>query len=319
MTTNERVIVLNLLREGKISTGDAEQLLQALADSAAGPAGKGRQDWKLDDVLRRVERELKAVDVTKFTGKVEGFFDDMRKRFSEMAWDGPNGKQGSDNRNVIKGSGEFDLADGSIVHISQKGGEIRLAPASVDRVRVAAPLCYADIEDSRDRARFEAVGGTLTVGIPPGVAKVYIEATGCQFAAEDIALDALTARIVGGAMRVSGVNARLNLNLIGGSIHIADVVGDEVDAETNGGSISADLGELRSGAYKLVAAGGGVTADVAAGSGFDVKYTVTGGVFESQWGTPPAGENHLRVGDGGATLELVANGGSIALRQSESS
>ena len=41
MTTNERVIVLNLLREGKISTGDAEQLLQALADSAAGPAGKG--------------------------------------------------------------------------------------------------------------------------------------------------------------------------------------------------------------------------------------------------------------------------------------
>ncbi|MBT5711488.1 hypothetical protein HOI71_10630, partial [Candidatus Poribacteria bacterium] len=99
MTTNERVIVLNLLREGKISTGDAEQLLQALTDTASGSSGSARQDWKLDDVLRRVERELKAVDVTKFTGKVEGFFDDMRKRFSEMAWDGPNGKQGSEDRN----------------------------------------------------------------------------------------------------------------------------------------------------------------------------------------------------------------------------
>lgn len=317
MTTNERVIILNLLREGKISTGDAEQLLHALSETSRDAAGKGKPDWKLDEVFRRVESELKAIDVTKFTDKVEGLFDDLRKRFSEMAWDGPNGKNGADERNVVKGSGEFDLAAGSVVHISQKGGEIRLTPASVDRLRVSAPLCYADIEDSRDRARFEAVGGMLEIGIPASVRTVYVEATGCQLSADALDLDAFTARIVGGAMRIERVRSRLNLNLIGGSIHIADVGLGDIDAETNGGSITADLGEVHAGAYRLVSAGGGVTVDLAPGSDFDVSYTVTGGVFQSQWGPAPPDGNHLSVGDGGATFEIVANGGSIALRQSE--
>jgi hypothetical protein len=319
MTTNERVIVLNLLREGKISTGDAEQLLHALSEADRPTGGHGKADWKFDEVLRGIERDIKGIDVTKFTGKVEGFFDDLRKRFSEMAWDGPNGSSEGDKRNVVEGTGEFDMAAGSVVHISQKGGEIRLVPNAADRLRVSAPLCYADGENTRDHARFEGVGGTLEVAIPTGVAKVYIEATGCQMSAEELDLDSFTARIVGGSMRVRDVAARLNLNLIGGSIHLTDVVSADVDAETNGGSISADLGAVHSGAYKLTAAGGGVTVDIAAGSGFEVSYTVTCGVFESQWGTPPVGEDHLRVGDGGASFDIVANGGSIALRQSESS
>lgn len=319
MTTNERVIILNLLREGKISTADAEQLLHALSEPARDASSKAGPDWKLDEIFRRVESELKAVDVTKFTAKVEGVFDDLRKRFSEMAWDGPNGKRGGDDRNVIKGSGEFDLAAGSVVQISQKGGEVRLAPAPNDRLRVAAPLCYADIEDSRSRARLEAVGGTLEVGIPESVRTVHVEATGCQFVADALDLDALTARIVGGAMRLEGVQSRLNLNLIGGSIHLVNVGGGDIEAETNGGSISAELGEVHSGSYKLVSAGGGVTVDLAPGSEFDVSYTVTVGVFQSQWGAAAPGEDYLSVGAGGATFDIVANGGSIALRQSDAS
>ena len=311
MTTNERVIVLNLLREGKISTDDAEQLLHALseADQPSTGRGKGRAEWKLDEVLRGIERDIKGIDVTKFTGKVEGFFDDLRKRFSEMAWDGPNGSSAGDGRNVVEGTGEFDMA----------AGEIRLVRNAADRLRVSAPMCYADVEDARNHARFEGVGGILEVAIPASVAKVYIEATGCQMAADELDLDSFTARIVGGSMRVRDVAARLSLNLIGGSIHLTEVRSEDVDAETNGGSISADLGAVHTGAYKLSAAGGGVTVDIAAGSEFDVSYTVTGGVFESQWGTPLAGENLLRVGDGDATFDIVANGGSIALRQSESS
>ena len=314
MANNERLLILNLLRDGKISADEAERLLRAIGRTKheREPSGPGEE---VERFFRRVAEELRRLDLSDWKKRIESALEDFRKTFSEMAWDVPPKTEEAKSEYIIEGEGSFDVANLTSARIRQKGGGVRLERAEGERLEIRAPQCHVHF-DEEGGASIEGIGGELLVAIPDRVRRVHIEGTGGNATVTGIRLDAVTVRLVGGSLRVEDVAATLTLGVVGGGLHLARVESGAIDAETDGGGIFARLGDIREGTYRFAASGGGVTVELGPLSDFEVTYSVTAGMFDSQWEGESVGENQVRVGAGGATLELAANGGSIALWRS---
>ncbi|MDE0021977.1 MAG: hypothetical protein OXT69_11440 [Candidatus Poribacteria bacterium] len=313
MTPNERILVLELLKEGKISTEAAEKLLSALSRENDG--GRGMNPRKrFEEAFQRVEREFRAIDLSDFEKKMNGFFEEMRRRFPDMQ--GKTKRGGASEKS--ESGGLYHVSKNASLNIAQKGGSIRLFGANGDQIRVDSP--GASVETSQDGARIEieSIGGTLEIGIPNGLRRVYIDASGAQIEAVDAAPKEFTARSSGAGIRVKGVGGILRLSVVGGGIHIERPTSENIDAETNGGGVKARLGNRTQGVYKFRSAGGSVEMELGSDSEFELEYDVAGGMFESNWEAEAVGDNRLRVGQGGATLRASAIGGSVALLRADS-
>lgn len=314
MSPNERILVLELLKEGKISTEAAEQLLSAL--SREDDKGRGMSPRKrLEEAFKRVEREFRAIDLSGVEKTMSGFFEEMRKRFPDM----PGKQQGGEAPEESESGGFYKVSKNASVNIAQKGGAIRLVAADGDQLRIDS--ADATVETLQDGARIEieSLGGTLQVGVPNGLRRVYIDASGAQIEAVDAAPKELTARSSGSGIRVEGVGGILRLSVVGGSIQIERPASENIDAETNGGSVKARLGKRTQGVYKFRSSGGSVEMELDPDSDFELEYEIAGGSFESNWEAEPVGDNRLRVGQGGAALSASVIGGSVALRRADGS
>ncbi len=312
MSPNERILVLELLKEGKISTEAAEQLLSAL--SREDDKGRGMSPRKrFEEAFKRVEREFRAIDLSGVEKKMSGFFEEMRKRFPDM----PGTQKDSEAPEESGSGGFYKISKNASVNIAQKGGAIRLVGSDSGQLRVDS--ADASVETSHDGARIEieSLGGTLEVGVPNGLRRVYIDASGAQIEAVDAAPKELTARSSGSGIRVEGVGGILRLNVVGGSIQIKRPASENIDAETNGGGIKARLGKRTQGVYKFRSSGGSVEMELDPDSDFELEYDIAGGSFESNWEAEAVGDNRLRVGQGGAALSASVIGGSVALRRAD--
>ena len=232
MTPNERILVLELLKEGKISTEAAEKLLSALSRE-----DRGRHDMtprkRLEEAFKRVEREFRAIDLGDFEKKMSGFFEEMKRRFPDMpgrqkdggaaetsedsgaaetsedggaaetsedggaaetsedggaaetSEDGGAAETSEDGGAAETsedsgGRGLYQVSKNSSVNIAQKGGAIRLFDADGDHIRVDSADASVETAKNGARIEIESVGGTLAVGIPSGLRRVYIDASGAH-------------------------------------------------------------------------------------------------------------------------------------------
>ena len=320
MSQNERLIVLELLKEGKISMDEAEKLLTALSRQT-GERRKSEPRQRIEEAFQRVEREFRAIDLSGFEKKLSGFFEVMRSRFADMAAETDDADEAAEPKDAARKNGEdgYKAVKGAAVHIAQKGGAARLYPAENDRLRVSG--ANAKVETSPDGKRIEVEGsaGPLSVAVPNGLSRVFIDASGAPIEAEGVAPKEFTARLVGGGMRLKRIGGTIRLSVVGGGLFLEEPLSDDIEAETNGGSLRARLGDVKSGRCQLSASGGSVEAELGAGSDFELEYNVEGGAFESQWSAESIGENRLRVGEGAAKLVISTHGGSVALNKSSDS
>ena len=247
MTPNERIIVLELLKEGKISTETAEQLLAALSRTERARTTMDPRK-RFEEAFQRVEREFRAIDLSEFEKKMSGFFEEMRRRFPDMPGK-PKRSGASEKSGESESGGFYQVSKNASVNIAQKGGSVSLFGADGDQVRVEG----AKVNVSQDSSRMEidSVGGTLHVGVPDGIQRVYIDASGSQIEAFGAKPKDLTARASGGSVRVMGVEGVLRLRAVGGGVYIEHPASEDIEAETNGGSIEARLGDRTQGEWPL--------------------------------------------------------------------
>lgn len=317
MTPNERILVLELLKEGKISTEAAEKLLSALSREDHGRHGMNPRK-RFEEAFKRVEREFRAIDLGDFEKKMSGFFEEMKRRFPDMPGRQKDSGAAEKSGDSGGGGGLYQVSKNSSVNIAQKGGAIRLFDADGDHIRVDSPDAdRIETAQNGSRIEIESLGGTLALGIPSGLRRVYIDASGAQIEAVGAAPKEFTARSTGAGIRVKGVGGILRLNVVGGSIHIESPASEDIEAETNGGSVKARLGNRTQGVYRFRSSGGSVEMELGADSDFELEYEVAGGAFESNWEAEAVGDNRLRVGQGGAALSASVVGGSVALRRGD--
>jgi hypothetical protein len=308
-TTDERLLILNLLRDGKITTDDAERLLRALTTST-GETRTGKKGSEFDRVFEHIGKEFRHFNTEKFGREMQSFGEKLRRQFEGFA---------REMRDTVErtapsaGSGPVELSDRAIVRVSQKAGDVSLVPSGDRRLTVTAPNYNIRLVEGEQRAEVSAVGGPAEVRIPSQTRRVVVEAAGGTLTVKGLTVEGLSARVVGGGTVLEQVVADVELDVVGAGAELSDVVGNTVEVKTNGGGIRARLGDVREGSYRFVASGAGVSVELGERSEFEVEHTVFGGTFQSEWSGEPIGENRQRIGSGSAKMSLTATGGGIYL------
>ncbi|MBM3215692.1 hypothetical protein FJZ36_12345 [Candidatus Poribacteria bacterium] len=309
-TTDERLLVLNLLREGKLTTEDAERLLRALNAPEAEKA-RASKPKDLDAVLRQFGTDLGKIGTAKWVREIQSAATELGKQIEAFARDVRHTVSESRSPNCC----EYGVSTGAVVRISQKGGSLALHPGDATRVRVSGPNTHAEVDEDGLLARVEGVGGPTVVRIPTVARRVIVELTGGGLAVKGLTLDELTARVVGGGMSIGDVAGSLELETVGAGLELTAIQSEAIHAKAHGGGIRASIGDVTRGEVELSAAGGGIDLELGEASDFEVHYSVVGGGFDSQWEGGAVGENRYRYGSGAATIELSAMGGGISLRK----
>lgn len=309
MTANdERLLILNLLRDGKITTDEAERLLRALTTSS-GETRASKKGSDFDRVFEHIGAEFRHFNAEKLGREMQSLGEKLRRQFEGFARE----MRDTVERPSTSDAGPIEAPDRCVVRVSQKGGDITVVQSGDRRLTATAPTYTARLVEGEARIEVSVVGGPSEIRIPSQVRRLVVEATGGMLTIKGLTVEGLSARVVGGSATLEQVVGDVELDVVGAGVELTDVVGNTVDVKTNGGGIRAQLGGIRVGSYRFVASGAGARVDLGDESDFEIEYAVFGGVFHSEWNGEPIGENRQRIGSGAAKISVRTTGGGIHL------
>ena len=158
----------------------------------------------------------------------------------------------------------------------------------------------------------------LTSGGPIKIKEIEgdmdIHTSGGPISAERVA-GKLNARTSGGPIKVADADGDIRLRTSGGPIKLANVSGKDVDAETSGGPINADIMKL-SGNVKLETSGGNISVRLPTGLGYriDASGSWISTDLEGFKGSVKSNRMQGVVGNGGHEIYLRTSGGTINIK-----
>lgn len=304
-TRDERLLVLRLLRERKITPEEAERLLRALSSKKDESHEKrfGFEQW-----FERFGKELWDVSFDRFAREMEAFGERLRRHFEGFRGETQEGSSPSENE-----SDQVDLPEDVWVRVSHKGGDLTVEASGDRHVKVTAPKWNLQLAPDKRQADISTTGGPATLLLPSQTRRLTVESVGGNLNLRGLALISLSARGVGGFVALENVTADIDVEVVGGGVELNEVVGGVFRVRTSGGEIRARLVDVREGSYDFAALGGGIRLALGEMSDFEVEYSLSGGFFNSDWSGERIAENRLRVGTGSAKFRLAVTGGEICL------
>ena len=166
-----------------------------------------------------------------------------------------------------------------------------------------------------------SLGGQLDVGIPPRIINVEVKAGGGNFKIENLSLSGLSAKVAGGNLSILNSSGKITASVIGGTIQMAGVQSERLEAKSAGGGIKLDMGTVTSGEITLSSAGGHIEITLARDSAFEVDASMVGGQFESglelEIIESSPGHTKAKYNDGGASISLSSKGGNVKIKATE--
>ena len=343
----EERIILEMLRNGKISVDDAERLLNAVrsGDNKAGRRGSSILDtswWEeversLGETLSKVEDRISRVvtDLPRSSIRIplRGI---KRKRQREAQGFAP----------VALDDQTFDLPANARVEVDIEGGALTVeeaaGPAHIGFDREGHDWEWA-VQAQNDTYVICVYASAVWAGVPNVTLRLPpVESLTCRVSGGNMAGQKLSATldiaVEGGSLQLTGVTGALQLNTAGGGIGVQGEVPslqavsaggsvsfqgrvEELEVKSAGGSVSLDHAALSAGDHRVESAGGGVmlvldstsavAIDAAAsGGGVDVNLPGAVGEARNRYGT---GQYTGTLGDGTASLQLRSSGGSIRI------
>jgi putative adhesin len=168
------------------------------------------------------------------------------------------------------------------------------------------------VSDFSANLRAHTSGGTIALREVSGNAKVDTSGGSIEGDALSGTLDARTS---GGSIRLDKVRGDLLAHTSGGSIRIDDA-GGKVDARTSGGSVDVAFGKGNARGGELSTSGGGIRVAVDPSVNLDLEADTSSGRVVSDVpittsGTLSSSHLHGKIGSGGETLRVHADGGPI--------
>ena len=350
MGAEERMI-LEMLREGKISVEDAERLLGAIRN------GNDRADRKASSILEgnwweEVERSL-GETLSKVEDRISRAVTDLPRGSIRMPLRGLKRRRQREEQGFIPveiHDQSFALPSDARMEVDIEGSGLTVEEAAGD-AQVSFDREGHDWEWSvlrRDNTFVLAVyANAVWAGVPNVTLRLPpVRSLDCQVAGGSMSGHNLTSpadiSVSGGSIQLIDATGELKLNAAGGAV---GVLGDtpslqaasaggpvslqgkaqKLDVKTAGGSVSIDHALLREGDHRVESAGGGVvlvldassavTIEAAAsGGGVDVNLPGASGEARNRYGT---GQYNGTLGAGTAALQLRSSGGSIRIHVSD--
>ncbi len=293
----ERMKILEMLAEGKVSASEAERLLRAVETEPAAQAKARETLGKLGAVVER------------FVGG--------RERETPEAED-EAAKWGEPVENPTEG---FPMPPEASLSVKTRGRSVEivqeddLEAASVTWEGDDAPVLRRDGTRFRLNAR---PGGHLVVRIP------RINAVAAKCTAGDLVARGLTtsleAKVTAGNLSAQQFEGQCEVQCTGGNAEVAGRL-DGVDARCTGGNLRLDGLSMASGRHRVKCVGGNTSLGFLSGASVLVEVKAFGGQVsapvpaEEQKGFGPASRCTFRFGSGAARLKVSSLGGGIEIQQ----
>lgn len=352
MGAEERMI-LEMLREGKISVEDAERLLGALRNGGDN-ANRGVSSILEGNWWEEVERSL-GETLSRVEDRISRAVSDIPRGSIRMPLRGLKRKQQREEQGYVP----VDLHDQSFAIPSDSRMEVDVEGTSLDIEE--AP---GDAHVSFDREGHDWEWSVLKLG-NTFVLSVYANAVWASVPNVTLRIppvDTLACRVAGGSMTGRSLSSPLEAAVSGGSVQLSDITGalkmesaggaigiagsipsldatsaggpislhgevKELAVKTAGGSVNINHALLLQGDHQIECSGGGVMLVLhansavsidaaAAGGGIDANLPGASGEARNRYGT---GQFNGTLGLGTANLQLRSSGGSIRLHVHEES
>lgn len=235
----ERLEILQMVRDGVIAVEEAERLLAAIEEGDRRRGREGdRSPW--EDVARGLSGIGRSAASTVQTA--------VRR---VMRWPGAE---------ELERVPEFSIEAGESLYVENEalgGGSIRLGSTDGDVCRVECEEEYGFVRED-DGVRLRWKGGPITVHVPTSVASLSAHTMGGEIEAEAIPAP-MSLQTLGGALRLLRVSAPFDATTFGGGIllRIERLPGDS-KATTMGGTIDARVGPDFAGVVHASSLGGRV-------------------------------------------------------------
>ncbi len=289
----ERMKVLQMLGEHRITADQAERLLDSLGRAGGEPMSARAEQaiGKLGEIIGRV-----------FTGR--------------HAWD-REARQVEGEPVPEPGQG-FALGSGDSLAVLATAGNVRIVQRDDAEVAtVSSPAGRpADVRRKGTTCivRASIPPGDLDITIPP-IKSLDVKLSGGSARLEGVGAD-VRISVRGGNLAADGCTGRFDVKCMGGSADIRGRISG-IDVKCMGGSIALNALHLVEGEHRVRAAGGEVDLTVSPGSSLTVRASVLGGSVTSDLPVEredrrgPRARAEYRIGDGRAFLDVKAMGGNV--------
>ena len=304
----ERMRILEMVRDGKITAEEGARLLEALQPKGAsawqGAAGAAGRDDPLGSIGEVVTQAIKSMDWRGLAGSFSGSWSNgplnglekKRERESE-GWEFLSLSDGD--------HGTFELRTGDEVVVEHEGGSIEaVASDGAPRLELEGEDLhdygvYAARKDQRvvlacHRTAQHARMPRLKLSLPRSAPSVGLRTGGGGLTAEGFAVPvrlktsggsirvreqrgaSVDAKTSGGSIKVDGTPERIELHTSGGSITFEGRT-QAIDVKTSGGSIKIEGADLRTGEHSVKTSGGGVKIALTPESSVEVEAKTSAG------------------------------------------
>ncbi|GIX08218.1 MAG: hypothetical protein KatS3mg115_2621 [Candidatus Poribacteria bacterium] len=316
---SEQMLVLELLREGRLSPEQAERLLRALS-AAEGPAeSRGRRP----PIFHWLEQEGKRLDLDAFGREIERsmrrFADEFKGFFRETRGERPAPER--------KGEGEIherhELPRLVQLQVDHEAGPLRIETGESDAVLeywIRGPEPKLDFqqtthEEGEERAQLISARGALRVALPRRpLRELIVQVKGGPFHGRGWSVQQAQISVAGGPAKLEEPEGALTLTVHGGPASVRSPRGPRLVVETVGGPLHVENPELSSfEELALKVRGGPLTLRLSEQPHCEVHYSVIGGPFRSDWEGEALGSGRLRLGSGGPVVRLDAVGGPVRI------
>lgn len=292
----ERMEVLRMIAEKKITVDEGERLLKALEDRerrpSAGreePRGRDRVPSLIGDLLGNVGSMMQGLVSDALGGF--GLVIPGRDSLAEEALEG----------------GGVRVAPGEILEIYQRGGDLELTPSPDDRWALASGSSPQKVQVLRGNHRVVVVcrGGARAL-IPSTAGAIKVSTAGGSLRGIGFS-SPLEVRSMGGEVALVGITRRVDAKTMGGTLHLGvEALEADSRAETLGGDVDVEFGPTARARVQASTLGG------------SVRVAPELGGASREW-TMPGEQVVLEIGGAGDSappaLELKTAGGSVHLRR----
>ncbi len=294
--SDERMEVLRMIAERKVTVEEGERLLRALDDRDRRPPpgrdephAKERVPSLLGDLLGNVGAMMQGLVSDALGGF--GMVIPGRDSLAEEPLEG----------------GGVQIAPGESLEIYQRGGDLELTPAADNRWSLASGASPQKIQVLRGRNRVVIVSrGSVKALVPSTPSEVKVSTAGGSLRGIGFT-SPLEVRSMGGDVALVALTRRVDAKTMGGTLHLGvDAIDADSRAETLGGDVDVELGPNARARVRASTLGGGVRVAPELG-GTSREWTMPGEQVVLEIG--PAGDGLA------PTLELKTAGGNVQLRR----
>ena len=326
--SEERMSILRMLSEGKITVEEADQLLEALEPEAEKtsepPQGEQAKvsdedrkrsgwnwSWEKDEGGWPWEREG-----FQWPWEKEGW--PWEKEGFQWPWE-----KGHPHGGSSVASAEVPENTTLIIHCGGGSATVRPTAGPSVQVRGRGGMPTVGLKVEGDTARISSGGQSIEVEVPANVVALQTSIGGGRLSIQGLRVS-VEAQTAGGGVHLEGVTGKIRASAQGGSVELVDITSTEVEARARGGSVFMTTGVIKEGRFILESMGGSVRLGLSEDSAFEVHAKARGGhvvcdfpPLKQPMETPEPGKEQFdgTFNGGGAYIELLAEGGQVTIER----